>query len=65
MSKRSDALYVRDIKEAIDAIFSYTRGITLDDFKLDRMRYSAVIRDSMYEICRQQIAKYEMLCQKS
>ena len=45
MSKRSDSLYVRDIKEAIDAIFSYTRGITFDDFKLDRMRYSAVIRE--------------------
>jgi len=36
MSKRSDSLYVRDIKEAIEAIFSYTRGITFDDFKLDR-----------------------------
>ncbi len=45
MSKRSDSLYVRDIKEAIEAIFSYTRGITLDDFKLDRMCYSAVIRE--------------------
>jgi uncharacterized protein with HEPN domain len=45
MSKRSDSLYVRDIKEAIDAIFSYTRDSTLDDFQLDRMRYSAVIRE--------------------
>ena len=45
MSKRSDSLYVRDIKEAIDAIFSYTRDITLDDFQIDRMRYSAVIRE--------------------
>ena len=45
MSKRSDSLYVRDIKEAIEAIFSYTQGITFDDFKLDRMRYSAVIRE--------------------
>ena len=45
MSKRSDALYVRDINEAIEAIFSYTRSITFDDFNLDRMRYSAVIRE--------------------
>jgi len=45
MSKRSDALYVHDIKEAIEAIFSYTRGITFGDFKIDRMRYSAVIRE--------------------
>ncbi|MCX5810110.1 MAG: DUF86 domain-containing protein [Proteobacteria bacterium] len=45
MSKRSDALYVRDIKEAIEAIIAYTRDITFDDFKLDRMRYSAVIRE--------------------
>lgn len=45
MSKRVDSLYLRDIKEAIDAIFSYMRGITFDDFKLDRMRYSAVIRE--------------------
>ena len=44
MSKRSDALYTQDIKEAIEAIFAYTRGITFDDFKLDRMRYSPVIR---------------------
>jgi uncharacterized protein with HEPN domain len=35
MSKRSDALYVRDIKEAIEAIFAYTRDITFDDFNLN------------------------------
>ncbi len=45
MSKRSDALYIRDIKEAIEAIFSYTRGISFDDFRRDRMRCSAVIRE--------------------
>jgi uncharacterized protein with HEPN domain len=45
MSKRSDALYVLDIKEAIEAVFAYTQHITFDDFKLDRMRYSAVIRE--------------------
>ena len=45
MSNRSDSLYVRDIKEAIEAIFSYTQDITFDDFKFDRMRYSAVIRE--------------------
>ncbi len=45
MSKRSDSLYIRDIIEAIEAIFSYTQGIAFDDFKLDRMRYSAVIRE--------------------
>ena len=45
MFRWSDALYVRDIKAAIEAIFSYIRGITFDDFKFDRMRYSAVIRE--------------------
>lgn len=45
MYRRSDALYIRDIKEAIEAIFAYTRDITFDDFRIDRMRYSAVIRE--------------------
>ena len=45
MSKRTEALYVRDIKEAIEAIFAYTKDIPFDDFKHDRMRYSAVIRE--------------------
>ena len=38
-------LYLQDIKEAVEAILSYTQGITLDEFKNDRMRYSAVIRE--------------------
>ena len=54
MSKRSDALYVRDIKEAIEAIFAYTRGVVYDDFKLDRMRCSAVIRE--FEIIGEAVA---------
>ena len=45
MSNRSDSLYIRDIKESIEAILSYTKGIGFDDFKQDRMRYSAVIRE--------------------
>lgn len=57
MSKRSDALYIRDMKEAIEAIFAYTRGIAFDDFRLDRMRYSAVIRE--FEIIGEAVGKLD------
>lgn len=57
MSRRSDVLYVRDIEEAIEAIFEYTRGIVLDDFRLDRMRYSAVIRE--FEIIGEAVGKLD------
>lgn len=45
MSRRTDALYIRDIKEAVEAIFAYTKDIAFDEFRRDRMRYSAVIRE--------------------
>jgi uncharacterized protein with HEPN domain len=33
------------MKEAAEAILSYTQGVTYDAFKNDRMRHSAVIRE--------------------
>ncbi|AJF07654.1 HepT-like ribonuclease domain-containing protein [Geoalkalibacter subterraneus] len=45
MSKRTESLYLRDMKEAAEAILSYTQGVTYDAFKNDRMRHSAVIRE--------------------
>ena len=45
MSERSLDLYLTDILEAGRAIQSYVVGLTLDDFKSDRMRQSAVIRE--------------------
>ena len=57
MSDRSNLLYVRDIKESIEAIFSYTKGIVFDDFRQDRMRYSAVIRE--FEIIGEAVGKLE------
>ena len=45
MSNCPDTLYIHDIREAIEAIFSYTKDVTVDSFRCDRMRYSAVIRE--------------------
>jgi len=55
MSERSDRLYVLDIKEAIEAIYSYVDGISREDFKLDRMRFSAVIRE--FEVIGEAVGK--------
>lgn len=57
MSKRTDALYLRDIKEAIEAIQDYTKEVSFDDFRVDRMRYSAVIRE--FEIIGEAVGKLE------
>jgi len=57
MSRRTDTLYLRDIKEAIEAIQDYTREISFDDFRIDRMRYSAVIRE--FEIIGEAVGKLE------
>lgn len=55
MSERRYLLYIRDIIESIEAIMSYTRGITYQGFSTDRMRYSAVIRE--FEIIGEAIGK--------
>jgi uncharacterized protein with HEPN domain len=57
MSKRAYVLYLRDIKEAIEAIQSYTRTIAFDEFSVDRMRYSAVIRE--FEIIGEAVGKLD------
>lgn len=45
MSDHPQFLYCRDILESGTAIQSYVQGMTCDAFVLDRMRYSAVIRE--------------------
>lgn len=45
MSERPQFLYCRDILESGTAIQSYVQSMTCDTFVLDRMRYSAVIRE--------------------
>lgn len=57
MSKRSMRLYLQDIKEAIEGILSYTQHISLDEFKNDRMRYSAVIRE--FEVIGEAVGKLD------
>ena len=55
MSRRSDALYVQDIKESILAIDSYIKGLSREAFMQDRMIYSAVIRE--FEIIGEAVGK--------
>ena len=57
MSRRAESLYVRDIKEAIEAIFAYTKDVAFDDFKHDRMRCSAVIRE--FEIIGEAVGRHD------
>ena len=45
MSKRDEKLFLYDIKDATEAILSYTASMDLDLFKNDRKTYSAVIRE--------------------
>ena len=45
MSKRSRELFLNDIIESIDAIFSYLVDVDFDEFKSDRKTYQAVIRE--------------------
>ena len=45
MSKRSNELFLNDIIESIDAIFSYLVDVDFDEFKSDRKTYQAVIRE--------------------
>jgi uncharacterized protein with HEPN domain len=45
MSERSHLLYIIDIIDAAQAIFTYTAEVDFIQFSNDRMRYSAVIRE--------------------
>lgn len=45
MSDRPIKIYLRDIKEAIKKIESYTKGMTFDEFKDDVKTIDAVIRN--------------------
>lgn len=42
---RNYSIYLADILDAIDRIEEYTQNIAFDDFKKDRMRFDAVIRN--------------------
>ena len=55
MSKRDIRLYIDDILESIDAIFSYTNDISFESFVNDRKTYSATIRE--YIIIGEAISK--------
>jgi len=45
MSKRDQKLYLYDIRDSIEAIFSYISDMDKDEFIQDRKTYSAVIRE--------------------
>jgi uncharacterized protein with HEPN domain len=55
MSERPQLLYCQDILDSGAAILSYVKGVTYDEFVLDRMRYSAVIRE--FEIIGEAVGK--------
>ncbi|MFH0780406.1 MAG: HepT-like ribonuclease domain-containing protein [Pseudomonadota bacterium] len=55
MSSRTDILYITDIRESIEAILLYTKGISFDALISDRMRYSVVIRE--FEIIGEAVGK--------
>lgn len=55
MSKRTHILYLQDIQDSIQAIFSYTADMMLDDFVIDRKTYSAAIRE--FEIIGEAVGK--------
>ena len=45
MSGRNNSLYLQDILDSVDAIESYTAGMTFEMFRSNRMCYSAAIRE--------------------
>ena len=55
MPERSSLLYISDIIDAAEAIFSYTDDVDFDLFSNDRMRFSAVIRE--FEIIGEAVSK--------
>jgi len=62
MSKRDDLLFVEDALESINAIESYVRDMSFDDFIHDRKTYSATIRE--YIIIGEAISKIIDLLEK-
>ena len=44
MSQRSTIVLLHDMLESIEAIQHYTQGLTLDEFRQQRMAQDAVIR---------------------
>ena len=57
MSERSHLLYIIDIIDAAQAIFTYTAEVDFIQFSNDRMRYSAVIRE--FEIIGEAVYKLQ------
>lgn len=55
MSERPQLLYCQDILESGTAILTYVKSMTYDAFVLDRMCYSAVIRE--FEIIGEAVGK--------
>lgn len=55
MSKRTPELYLQDITDSAEAIFSYVQGVDFVTFCSDRMRCSAVIRE--FEIIGEAVGK--------
>ncbi len=55
MSSRSVDLYLDDLIEAGKAILSYVQDISFEEFRNDRMRQSAVIRE--FEIIGEAVGK--------
>lgn len=55
MSKRAVELYLQDIIDSAEAIFSYVRDVDFDTFRYDRMRCSAVIRE--FEVIGEAVGK--------
>lgn len=45
MSKRDTRLYIQDILESSEAIKSYIKDLTFEEFMSDRKTYSATIRE--------------------
>ncbi len=55
MSERQQLLYCQDILDSGTAILTYVQDIAFDAFLMDRMRYSAVIRE--FEIIGEAVSK--------
>ena len=45
--KKSNIVYIEDIREALDKIEKYTDGISFEEFKTNEMCHDAVIRQLM------------------
>jgi uncharacterized protein with HEPN domain len=45
MSKRDELLFLQDILDSVNAIFEFTNGLDAEKFSLNRLVYSATIRE--------------------